>query len=326
MAHDKQGTARRTSLRWLLSIGTALIVAIYLLVAVMYANSARAPEGPDIPVDDSPVVALEPVEVLPAKAEINTNVTLGLPDGFTKDAFSIDEKLTLVIFSETGSRAIDFAKGTTMLSLTSQYAIRADTGNFNSYPLDEYGAHVGAILSRETPTGKEYIPVDLAVWGDIGGWRVYPGVSPTPHEGVDSDPILAVNFVDLKVSRNGSTTTIVVLLLLAMLVACVLAISVAVAVTRQRRKPEATLASWFAALLFALVPLRLNMPGSPPIGVWLDFLIFLWVVLALMAALSTFVLGWLRFGAAPDPPKDALDGEAIREGPPPALPVAPPPQ
>ena len=33
-----------------------------------------------------------------------------------------------------------------------------------------------------------------------------------------------------------------------------------------------------------MVPLRINLPGAPPIGVWMDVLVFYWVVMALMVA------------------------------------------
>ncbi|MDQ1250918.1 MAG: hypothetical protein QG597_5298 [Actinomycetota bacterium] len=104
----------------------------------------------------------------------------------------------------------------------------------------------------------------------------------------------------VKLARNGSTMTIVVLWLTAMVVLTGLALVVARAVATRRRRIEATMASWFAALLFAMVPLRTNLPGAPPIGVWIDFLVFLWVILGLMVALAVFIGSWLRYSRPPD--------------------------
>jgi hypothetical protein len=59
------------------------------------------------------------------------------------------------------------------------------------------------------------------------------------------------------------------------------------------------MAGWFAALLFALVPLRTNMPGAPPIGAWLDVAIFYWVELALLIAMAVFIGSWLRYRKPP---------------------------
>jgi Zn-dependent protease with chaperone function len=52
--------------------------------------------------------------------------------------------------------------------------------------------------------------------------------------------------------------------------------------------------TWFAALLFAVVPLRNFLPGSPPPGSWVDQAIVLWVLIGLITAMSLFVLAWWR--------------------------------
>ncbi|MBU4464572.1 MAG: DUF4436 domain-containing protein, partial [Actinobacteria bacterium] len=69
---------------------------------------------------------------------------------------------------------------------------------------------------------------------------------------------------------------------------------------RGRRKVEATVMSWIGAMLFATIPLRNFLPGSPPIGSWVDYLVVLWVVAALIAGLVIFVISWLRLGPAGD--------------------------
>jgi hypothetical protein len=51
-----------------------------------------------------------------------------------------------------------------------------------------------------------------------------------------------------------------------------------------------------AAMLFATIPLRTFLPGSPPIGSWVDYLVVLWVVAGLVLGMVTYVLAWLRWG------------------------------
>ena len=82
-------------------------------------------------------------------------------------------------------------------------------------------------------------------------------------------------------------------------------LTVAIVAYRGIRKVEATLMSWMAAMLFATIPLRTFLPGSPPIGSWVDYLVVLWVVAGLVLGLVIYVLAWLRWGtrgerAAPD--------------------------
>lgn len=53
--------------------------------------------------------------------------------------------------------------------------------------------------------------------------------------------------------------------------------------------------SWMAAMLFATVPLRGFLPGSPPVGSWVDYLVVLWVIAGLIASLVIYVIAWLRW-------------------------------
>jgi hypothetical protein len=53
-----------------------------------------------------------------------------------------------------------------------------------------------------------------------------------------------------------------------------------------------SVASWITALLFALLPLRNSLPGSPPLGSWIDILMYFWVVAVVMVSLA-FVTGLL---------------------------------
>ena len=53
---------------------------------------------------------------------------------------------------------------------------------------------------------------------------------------------------------------------------------------------------WYAANLFAIVPLRNILPGSPPPGSWIDQAIVQWVLIALVLAMSLYIFSWVRQG------------------------------
>ena len=69
----------------------------------------------------------------------------------------------------------------------------------------------------------------------------------------------------------------------------VIAILVTGSSTRGRMKLELSVASWLTALLFALIPLRAFLPGDPPLGSWIDVLVFFWVELILMLSVAAVV-------------------------------------
>ena len=85
-----------------------------------------------------------------------------------------------------------------------------------------------------------------------------------------------------------------------MIVMPVLVLSVAITVYRGRRRVEASFMSWMGAMLFATIPLRTFLPGSPPIGSWIDFLIVLWVIVGLIGGLAIYVAAWFRWSPRQD--------------------------
>ena len=80
------------------------------------------------------------------------------------------------------------------------------------------------------------------------------------------DGVASIDYT--QVSRSGSVSTFAVLLLPLMVALAVLGCVVAWTVTSRKAKAEATMASWFGAMIFALVPLRTFLPGAPPVGAW----------------------------------------------------------
>jgi Zn-dependent protease with chaperone function len=52
--------------------------------------------------------------------------------------------------------------------------------------------------------------------------------------------------------------------------------------------------TWYGAMLFAIVPLRNILPGSPPYGSWIDQAVVLWVLIGLVVAMSLYALAWWR--------------------------------
>ena len=74
----------------------------------------------------------------------------------------------------------------------------------------------------------------------------------------------------------------------------VMALYVAIEIVRGKRKFLPPFATWYAAMLFAIVPLRNILPGAPPPGAWIDQALVLWVLLALVVAMALFAVAWHR--------------------------------
>jgi hypothetical protein len=74
----------------------------------------------------------------------------------------------------------------------------------------------------------------------------------------------------------------------------VVALLIALLVASGRRRMEVALLGWLGSLLFALPLLRNSLPNAPPIGASIDILLFLWVLLAAMAAMILAAITWTR--------------------------------
>ena len=121
------------------------------------------------------------------------------------------------------------------------------------------------------------IPTEASLFFRVPGWSA----SGTAVSGASTGEVVATEVV-----RDGSTRSIAVLLLLLMIILASIAILVKGSATRGKMKLELSVASWMTGLLFALIPLRGFFPGSPPLGSWMDILVFFWVELILMLSVS----------------------------------------
>jgi hypothetical protein len=193
------------------------------------------------------------------------------------------------------------------------------------------------VRSAAVLTRREYskgtlpgvFPVPLTVAGQIANWPFdYYNSGPIEVQlfhGTDSQnpPELApVTVIDhlpgfkvaaskangqevyrLNVRRSLSTALFAVLIVGVLITLAVLAMFVSVQTARNRRKFQPPFATWYAALLFAVVPLRNALPGSPPFGAWIDVTVVVWVIVALVLALLLYIVCWWRhLGAEADKP------------------------
>lgn len=202
-------------------------------------------------------------------------------------------------------------------------------GNPQNYPLDHYDYSYtdtqAADLIRAAPVlrveevgdGGKGIPVEVGPGSDdpagLVGWAEQWRL-------VADGPKLRA---ELSVQRSGAVIGAVAVVVFLVLSMAALAAAVAWAVATRRRPIEATHASWFAAMLFALIPLQRLLPGAPEIGAWIDVCVFLWVAVVLMAAMGVFMISWLRYRGRPDyaPQEHRADADEPQADRPPTAPA-----
>lgn len=163
-------------------------------------------------------------------------------------------------------------------------------GNPNNWPFDSYSTDT---LSADVLVGqgdaRRYIPARVEVTGGLDGWDV--GVQRVGEASQDSDRADNV-IITLHRAKGPLIFDLGICLVLFALPALAFAVVIQVALGRRKFVPP--FVTWFAALLFAVIPIRNFLPGAPPPGAWIDQVLVLWVLIALVAAMALYMLTWYR--------------------------------
>lgn len=201
------------------------------------------------------------------------------------------EPITMVLTGTDGARIYTFESGTVAAPISVRFITE---GNVEAWPFDTHTAEMGvALVTGAATDSPDVVKVQVCGIAHVPGW--YFSSTQEPGNGHLVIGGESQNVLKIVAHRSAATIAFGIVLLALMVVLPVLGITVAVTVLRGRRKVEATLTSWMAAMLFAVVPLRGFLPGSPPVGSWVDYLVVLWVVAGLVAGLVVYVIAWLRW-------------------------------
>lgn len=287
-------------------IAAVLAALLFGAAVVGYAKSGKTHvEEHGSPVTEGVNVAIDPVSIDPVAHLVTVRATL-FPQGSYLDADENEFAIPLRVTSRTlkESTAFDIDAGQAVGG-SYQFDIPVE-GDPENYPLDGYeysyadpdrpGEQTAAPLVKIEkllddgrtepaavgPSGEN--PADLIGW--TTRWRLTGGGS-------------TLN-VKLVIERAGAIVGAVAVIVLLVLAMASLAAFVAWSVATARRPVEATMAGWFAAMLFALIPLTNSMPGAPPVGAWIDVFVFVWAEIVLLASMGVFVVSWYRFRERPD--------------------------
>ena len=163
-------------------------------------------------------------------------------------------------------------------------------GDVNTWPFDRYRTEgISADLLIGEGDERQIVPARVEIAGALQGWDLSSEqVPPAPAAKGDSDAT-QVTFSRALGPLAFDLGIVVVLLTLPSI-----AIFTSVLVITRRKQFQMPFATWYAAMLFAIVPLRNILPGAPPPGAWIDVALVLWVIVALVAAMVMVVISWYK--------------------------------
>ena len=257
---------------------TAILVAAYLFGVQSY----RAGLAQAFPTQDPPAggvsVVIVPERVSAEDQELPAQVLVFPSPDLLDSAGLLTQELEVRLQPALTGQTLLLPAGD---APAPQSVVLPAAGIVQEYPFDSYAVSVDVRVHSLYADTYDALPVEASVFFRVPGWTARD----TAAAASDAEGVV----VSTELARDGSTKSIAVLMLLLMCILATIAILVTGSATRGRMKLELSVASWMTALLFALIPLRGFLPGDPPLGSWIDVLVFFWVELILMLSVAAVV-------------------------------------
>jgi hypothetical protein len=231
--------------------------------------------------DGTTVIAdIEDIQSNNSVLRANVTVTPGsaLLDPLTRN---LKEDLSIVVTSVVTAGKRTWSKGTRPDVFTVSLILAGDVAN---WPFDRYRS--GPIII-ELFSGAAQAPerATVTLVDRLLGWKV----GATPDSKTDTPPLYRLDLY-----RSPSTVAFGVVILSVLIALAGLGLFVAVQTVRDRRKFQPPMTTWYAAMLFAVMPLRNALPDSPPFGCWIDVTIVIWVIVVLVISMMLYIRCWWR--------------------------------
>jgi len=280
-----------------LAIAFGIVVAIIVIyVLSLIAVHLLAKSAPPLPAVDLSKVEAEDSVVQVRLEKLDTvanrltvNVLVYPKDSLYDKNFGVltaDAAVRLYPENDLGDLQYPVGKAPAQVSTTIE--AHGDPGN---WPFDSYKTEViAADVFTGSGQSREKAPARVEVSGKLDGWDA---TVTRVHDPSDSNPDVQDD-VTITLHRAKGPLIFDIGICLVLIALPVLALWVAIPVALGRTSFLPPMTTWYGAMLFAIVPLRNILPGSPPYGSWIDQAVVLWVLIGLVGAMALFLVGWWR--------------------------------
>ncbi|BBY76547.1 DUF4436 domain-containing protein [Mycolicibacterium parafortuitum] len=278
--------------------GAGKIVVFVLVVVLLYAGavfaywslsgSARELDSPDFGDGSETVVLVTITGIKTLDNKVDAKVLVIPEDGLTDqrlDVLNTDLSVRLYPWNTLGD--LKFPAGASPAEVSTTIDVGGDP---TTWPLDSYTTDpISADVLVGEGDEREFEPARVEIEAAIQGWDISSqSVPPSPqsysHEGDEA--------VQLTFRRALGPLAFDIGICLVLILLPTLALYTSLKVYRGKKEFQMPFLTWYAAMLFAIVPLRNILPGAPPPGAWIDILLVMWVILGLVAAMVVYVGVW----------------------------------
>ncbi|QUR66432.1 DUF4436 domain-containing protein [Mycobacterium spongiae] len=267
------------------------VFVVYVLSLLGYHWLASTPgplPKPDVGTTDDTVVLVRFEELHTIANRLDVKVLVMPDDSMIDprlDVLTVDTSVRFYPDNELGDLQYPVGKSPAQVATT----IEAH-GDPRNWPFDTYTTDtIQADVLVGAGENRRYKPARVEVTGSLEGWDIsVERVGDSSQSSDRPDNVI----VTLKRARGPLVFDLGICLVLITLPT--LALFVAIQMLTGRRRFQPPFGTWYAAMLFAVVPLRNILPGSPPAGAWVDQAVVIWVLIALVAAMVVYVVAWYR--------------------------------
>jgi hypothetical protein len=260
-----------------------VFIAAYVATVALYASTGlgrphQITEGG--PASDGTTVTLDIEELQSVKGTLGGNVTVAPgPELLDPLTHNLKDDLSIAVTSAVTPTKRTWSKGMVPGVFPVTLTISGDP---SAWPFDRYSS---GPITVELYRGASQVPerASLTFFDRIPGWLVdVPGArnAGAPYQ--------------VELQRSPSTAAFAAVIVAVLISLAGAALFVAVQTSRGLRKFQPPMTTWYAAMLFAVVPLRNALPDSPPIGFWIDVTVVLWVIVVLVASMLLYISCWWR--------------------------------
>lgn len=267
------------------------VVVVYTLSLFGYHWLASAPgplPEPDVNTAEGTVVLVRFEQLHAVQNRLDVKVLVMPDDSLINKRLNVLNTDTSVrFFPQNDLGDLQYPVGKLPAQVATTIEAHGDPGD---WPFDSYRTDtIQADVLVGTGDNRQYKPARVEVTGSLEGWDI--SVRRVGRDSRDSD---RPDNVVLTLQRAKGPLVFDLGICLVLITLPTLALFVAIQMLTGRRQFLPPFSTWYAAMLFAVVPLRNILPGTPPAGSWIDQAVVIWVLIALATALVLYIAAWYR--------------------------------
>jgi hypothetical protein len=289
MGADERPQSKARGRQWrprmrLAVVALVLVACAMITSVVLYVDGAASQRIPahGTPTSGGTTVTLDVVSISNSYNELVGDLIIRPGPALVDPATDgLKQDLTVAVTSVTTPVRRTYSKGMLPGVFPVPLTLARDV---ERWPFDSY--YTGPI-TVSLFTGGAQVPerANVTFVDRLAGWKVHVAR-------VNNANALAP--YEIQLQRSASTMIFAIVILCIFVAIAAVGLFVAIQTTRDPRRFQSPMTTWYAAMLFAVVPLRNALPGSPAFGSWIDLTIVLWVLVALVVSMLLYIAAWWR--------------------------------